>query len=249
MADEISYNGIKPGVYNIDWYTSSQVAIFIGDILIDEVTSMNFVVSQNRRPLYGYADTYFRQMSKGQVIVQGSFTINFKEAGYLWLILDNYKKIMGGTSKLTPWKSSQDQYQQNVEKLVNGEFEPGQRTDAFSTLAEVYASLTGFSSITRAQAALSKNVLGKAEGLFEVFEDKVWGVADKDLLDEHRRADDVDLNPFDIYISYGDFAGDNRANHTIIKLEDVYIVSGGQQIEIDGMPLQERYDFLARTKI
>lgn len=249
MADDLSFDGIKPGVYNIDWFSSSQCALFIGDILVDEVTSLNFVVQQNRRPLYGYADQYFRQMSKGQVIVQGQFSINFKEAGYLFLILNNYKEIMGGTSKLTPWKNSQSQFQQNVEKLINGEFEPGARTDAFSSLAEVYASLAGFSSTTRAKAALTYNSVGEAENIFEAFEDSIWGKSEERLLEENRRADDVDLNPFDIYISYGDFAGDNRANHTIVKLSDVYITGTSQQIEIDGNPIQEIYQFIARTRL
>ena len=54
MAD-----GIRPGVYNIDYFSGSQVAIYIGDVFVDEITAINFVAQQPRRPLYGYADQHF----------------------------------------------------------------------------------------------------------------------------------------------------------------------------------------------
>jgi len=252
MADETTFDGIKPGVYNVEYFSSSQVALFIGDVLVDEVTSLNFTVQQNRRPLYGYADQFFRQVSKGQIIVQGQFSINFKEAGYLWLILARYKKLIKGLEGPlddNPWTSSGNQVSRNIERMINAEIEPDERTKNIEALADSYASLTGFSSRTRARAALSENSVGRAEGLFENFEDKVWGPSEEQLLNENRRADDVDLNPFDIFISYGDFAGDNRANHTIIKLEDVYIVGTAQRIEIDGNPVQESYSFFAKTRV
>jgi len=248
MADENTWDGIKPGVYNVDHFSSSQVGLYIGDIWVDEVTSLSFVVQQNRRPLYGYADQLFRQMSKGQIIVQGQFTINFKEAGYLWLILDHYKDLYGNKSKLNPFKTSSTAYQRSIEKVVNGEVKASERTDVIKALAEAYTSLAGFSSVTRAEAALTNNRVGQAEDMFETFENYVWG-GTRDITDDNRQADDPDLNPFDLYVSYGDFAGDDRANHTIIKLERVYIVGSSQQIEIDGLPVMEAYNFLARMRI
>lgn len=88
-------NTLIPGVYNAEYFDGSQVAIYMGDIWIDEITSFNFQVTHTKRPLYGYADQYFRAVSKGQILVEGSFTINFKEAGYLWLALNEYFKHEG----------------------------------------------------------------------------------------------------------------------------------------------------------
>jgi len=261
MATENTFDGIRPGVYNVDWFSGSQVAAFIGDVFVDEITAINFVVQQNRRPIYGYADQYYRAMSKGQVLVQGQFAINFKEAGYMWLILNEYKKkIKGGQDKLSdnPFHSSSQALQQNIEQVVNAEVEQDQRYSAITSLAEAYASLTGFSSTTRAANQQVQNGdktvsdLGYAENVFEAFEDYIWGqetdVGDTDV-SQNRSADDVDLNPFDIYIMYGDFMGDNRANHTIIKLQDCCIIGSSQRIEIDPLPVQEIYSFYAKMRI
>lgn len=265
MADD-SFDGIRPGIYNTEYFAGSQVAVFIGDLFVDEITAINFIAQQNRRPIYGYGDQYFRAMSKGQILVQGQFAINFKEAGYLWLILNEYKKkIRGQPNKFdnVPFESSSQALQQNIEQVINNEsIDQDQRYSAIASLAEVYlaeayASLGGFSSTTRAAGKpfdkeTNTGGVGLAENIFEVFEDTIWGrdsrIGGLDA-SENRSPDDTDLNPFDIFIMYGDFAGDNRANHTIVKLEDCYIVGSAQKIEIDPLPVSEVYSFLGKARI
>ena len=78
---------LRQGIYNVEYFSGSQASIFIGDVFVDEITFFAFSVSQERVPLYGYGDQLFRDVSKGPVLVQGQFSINFKEAGYLFLIL------------------------------------------------------------------------------------------------------------------------------------------------------------------
>ncbi len=273
---------IRPGIYSVDYFSGSQVAIYIGDILIDEVTSISYQISQNKVPLYGYSDQYYRAVSKGQKIVQGQFTINFKEAGYLWLVLDTYQKMINGKAgKLyTPFTSGSTVEQRNIEQIINGETTTADRTKAMLTLAQAIAtapdkdfvgppsdldgsltddktlntldeivaqsnaSLGGYSSISR-----SLGVPGAAESALEAFEDAIWKKNSNALDDMNRSPDDHDLNPFDIYIAYGDFAGDDRVNHTIRKLTGVHIVSAGQQVVIDGIPIQETYQFIARNMV
>lgn len=267
-------NSAQPGIYNIEYFSGSQVAIYIGDVLVDEITSIGYSVSQNRTPLYGYADTYFTDVSKGQVIVQGQFSINFKEAGYLWLILNRYKKIIENKGELylgpkdpktlgnSPFYSSSETNDRNIESIINGETTTFVRNRALQGLTDTYtkgelkqgikegaltktgASLTGYSSTERAQGGV-----GPAESIFEDFEDVVWGKKPKNPIGDSRRCDDSLLNPFDIYVSFGDFAGDNRANHTVQKLKELYILSASKQIVIDGMPVQEVYQFLGKTII
>lgn len=257
MPDDRSYDGIRPGVYNIDYFSGSQVALYIGDVFVDEVTAISFGARQSRRPLYGYADQHFRAMSKGQILIQGQLVINFKEAGYLWLILNEYKKkIKGEFSKLDeddPFVSSSEAFRQNIEQVINNEsITQEQRYSAVSSLAESYASLSGFSSTTRAAGKKTDKgvgIVGQAENIFENFENAIWQKPEGSLISDDRSPDDADLNPFDIFIMYGDFMGDDRANHTIIKLEDVHILSSGQRIEVDPGPVQEVYSFIARARI
>lgn len=257
MADDKG-QGVRPGIYSSDYFSNSQAAIYIADIFVDEITSFDFYIHQRRRPLYGYADQFYRQLSKGQVLVEGNFTINFKEAGYLWLIQNEYKRRLepGSKTKLSPFANSSEAVHQNIEKIINNEIEPADKYQAFGSLAEVYASLGGFSSITRAKEEKTtegKTLTGEAEGIFEDFENFVWGNESnnkRDDVGDNRSADDPDLNPFDVYIMYGDFMGDDRANHTIIKLVDVSIVGSGQRFSVDdASPIQEMYNFLAKMRV
>ena len=254
----------KPGVYGSDYFTSSSMAIYIGDVFIDDITGFSCQVTQQRTPIYGYADTYFRDVSKGQVLVQGQFSINFKEAGYMFLVLERYKTLMEGNSKINPFQNSQEVSRRNIEQIINGEVTTFQRNQAIQALAAADAStplstklkqqqfaerqetarqLGGFSSIVRIDG------IGRAENQFEAFEDAIWGRDTATLENENRRADDPDLNPFEIYIGFGDFAGDNRANHTIQKITGVHIINTTKQVSLEGTPIQEHYSFIARNII
>ena len=261
MAND-SFDGIRPGVYNVDYFNGSQVAAFIGDVFVEEVTAINFVVQQNRRPIYGYADQHFKAMSKGQILVQGQFAINFKEAGYMWLILNEYRQKMKGLqNKLdqSPVKSSSASFQQSIEQVINGEVKQEDRYKSIGDLSQAYASLAGFASTTRAagkrkgEGEESVQIVGDAENIFEAFENYVWGNK-KDIngydVSENRSADDTDLNPFDIYLTYGDFSsGHDEMNHTVIKLEDCYIIGTAQRVEIDPLPIMEIYSFVAKMRV
>jgi len=276
----------KRGVYNIDYFSGSQVAIFIGDVLVDEITSMSYAVHQSRTPIYGYADQLLRDVSKGVVLVQGEFTINFKEAGYLWLVLNRYRALMKGeptyldkysdrTKTLLQRPLGGDFFKDNflnevtMEKLMNGELSAFERTKALQSLSAgravseydldvtrntTQSTLLGFASSAR--AGLGRGSPGAAESAYEAFEDMVWTHDSKTGLDangsadlDHRRADEPDLNDFDIYVTFGDYDASNHENHTVQKLTNVHIVGSSKQIVIDGVPIQEAYSFIARNII
>lgn len=270
------------GIYNVEYFAGTQVSLYIGDVWVDDITTFSFSAQQSRRPLYGYASQLYDDVSEGQFIVQGQFTINFKEAGYLWLILNRYRKLMKQGNDLLnqrgPFEDSGTAERRNIEQVINKELSTIRRNETLLSLANAFgntdfsrraaveqsdlvgtdlanrASLGGFASSTRfsgrAQNGGGGNA-GSAEAKFEAFEDAVWGPKndfDSDKL-LHRRTDDARLNPFDIFLNYGDFAGDNDANHSIQRFTDVYILGKSQQIVIDGMPIQEQYSFIARNII
>jgi hypothetical protein len=272
----------RRGIYNVEYFSGTSAAVYIGDVWVDEITGISYQVSQSRTPLYGYADTYFRDVSEGQVLVQGQFSINFKEAGYLFLVLNRYRqKMRGRNSVLQPFVQSDSVLEQNIERAYNGELTRKEKNDLYKDLAELVsthnlgqpdyqirqdfrdeidarrnsaeytsvvgttqASLGGFASNQRAAGGI-----GAAENVFESFEDKAWRLSQAQLDSLTRRADDPRLNPFEIYVQFGDFAGDNSANHTIQKLSDVHIISAAKQILPNGMPIQETYTFMARNLV
>jgi hypothetical protein len=261
-------DGDRRGIYDSDHFSGAQVSVYIGDIWVDEVTSLSFEVTQNRQPIYGYASTLFDAVAQGNVLVQGSFSINFKEAGYLWLVLNRYKKMIGnrrppveegGTGFVNGKLVSEAEFAQrlNIERIVSDiNYDKSRKVRDQKTMAAIYAAqkasnLTGYASGTRGSGGM-----GGAEDAFEVFENLLWSSggnpegnagdgynAGKDA----RRSDSRSLNPFDIYIQYGDYTGDDRIHHTLQKLDSVYILGTSKQIVISGEPVQENYSFIARN--
>lgn len=266
----------RRGIYNIEYFSGSQASIYIGDVLIDEVTSISYQVSQSRTPLYGYADQLFRDVSKGVVLVQGQFSINFKEAGYLWLVLDRYRRMLGdGQSKLAQdidGKGNFNTDDRNIERMINGELSVFERNALLQDLTAAdnvaaqgsadgeAAKIRDLRNLTPASAAQGfasiNRFLGSARGAeskFEVFEDEIWRIGQEHqsrssaLEQADRRSDDPDLNPFDIFVTFGDYSGSDHHNHTVQKITSVHVISTSKQVVIDGQPIQETYQFLARN--
>ena len=72
--------------YLVDAFTGSQVRIFIGDIYVDNLLSIQWDATQSKSPIYGYNSVEFDYVMKGNFLVQGSFAIIFTEMAYLELI-------------------------------------------------------------------------------------------------------------------------------------------------------------------
>lgn len=81
-------NGV---IFNKQYFAGTQASLFIGDTWVDDVTSIDYQVHHSRTPVYGYGSQHFDFLPKGTILVSGSFTINFREPNYLWMILARYK--------------------------------------------------------------------------------------------------------------------------------------------------------------
>lgn len=266
---------LRRGVYDSDYFSGAQVAIYIGDIWIDEVTSLSFSLQEPRVPLYGYADNLFKDVCRGQVIVSGSFSVNFKEAGYLWLVLQRYQKFhndskspyaAGVTDRETGRKVGEFLKSFNIEETYVQEavnaMDKSVQNKALLALANDRANLlsqkvlTGYASSARGLAGGTE--MSGAEASFEAFENVLWdggsmvnGQYNAAVGKDHRRVTGQPTNSrgFDIYITYGDYTGDDRLHHTVQKLDTVYLTGVGKQIVIDGTPIQEEYSFIAKDLV
>lgn len=278
--------------YAVEYFSGAQAALFIGDTFVDEITSWQFRRFRNKVPIFGYASTHFDTMAQGQVLVQGSFSINFKEAGYLWLVLDRYSALNGRGSVLgevgfgdTQWTTGQGANnspfyrtsenstkneqlnRQSIERILDAEANILERNKLYTALTEqaarlpeqelriIGSDLIGYASTTRYNATRqnftgsdNNRILGQAENIFEAFEDAVWDKDRETLINYNRHADDPRLNPFDIFLTYGDFV-DNYDNHTIRRLTDVHILGTSERVVISGEPIQEVYEFIARDSV
>jgi hypothetical protein len=55
----------------------------------DELDSVQFVLQDNKIPIYPYMGRYFAAIGQGRSLVQGQIAINFISEGYLYAVLDN----------------------------------------------------------------------------------------------------------------------------------------------------------------
>lgn len=264
-------------IYDLDYFSGSQAALYIGDVFIDEVTAFSYQVQQNKTPVYGYASQLFDKVSKGTVIVQGQFTVNFKESGYLWLVLHRYKRFQNTVdATIAKYNTVQDQFTAaNVGgKIINIPTSKrilGGKNVPFARLKDKnkefdFISRAGIERLVSGEASKDErfsfyqNLAGYAtvsnpkaqdkvfEDIVEVFEDQVWQEDVTDLDDLARRADDNFFDDFDMFCVFGDYTKPG-ANHTARRIRNVHILGQGQSVDNNGEPVFETYQFLARNVI
>lgn len=72
--------------YPYDYFSGIDAKVFFGDVWVDDIVTIQYTVSQNKVPIYGYASQLYDAIARGTVIVNGSLTIAFKEMGYLNMV-------------------------------------------------------------------------------------------------------------------------------------------------------------------
>lgn len=227
--------------YEFDYFSGSQISVYIGDVLVDDIATIQYHVSQRKRPIYGYASQYFHKVASGQVLVEGTFSIPFKESDYLLLALARYSKFMTPVGHGERTEKNNPVLRENIERIIQDD---RVRTD---DRFKLYRDLSALSD-------------DKFENIAENFEDILWAkdithnadefttpnashVSPEDY-DQYRRADQYP--PFSIYILYGDVSNP-AANHTIKKIFNCHIIGQGQVIAVGGEPVLEQYSFIARN--
>jgi hypothetical protein len=244
--------------------------LYIGDVWVDEVTSLGYSCDQIKTPIYGYASQLFDATAAGHVLVQGSFSINFKEQGYLWAVLRRYFSMGPGSPEIVAKGYSDPVDKRKAKKLISNKLQPGLDNKGGRPVIGSNGSFMSKGTIERiSQGEATKSELNKFyhslagystfsvnspkdkifEDIVEAFEDEVWKTTDNDpLLSQIRRTDDNSFDDFDIYVSFGDQAN-KFANHTVSKIVGVRLTSQGKQISIGMGPVQETYQFIARTVV
>lgn len=256
---------IETKVYDLEYFSGAQMNMYIGDVLIDEVTSLSVSVRQNKLPVWGYASQLFDKVAKGTVLVQGTFTINFKEAGYLYAVMERYKNLAVGPARVGPAVTTESFIDRRKLALKGGARIDGQTAvlrrqnieriglavDAITNGSaggtqvrkedemEYFRQLSGFNN--------EAGALNPAEDVFEAFEDKIWGTADLNQDSEGRRGDSNRWDDFSIFVTFGDYNRNNNVNHTAKRIDRVHLIDQAQTIMINGEPIAEQYSFIARN--
>lgn len=256
-------------IYDLDYYSDSQAMVYIGDVWVDDITSIHYTCSQQKTPIYGYASQLFDDTAAGHVIVQGEFSINFKEQGYLWAVLRRWFDMGPGAPEFAVKGLYDPVAASKAKKLIAGKIKPGQHRQGGRPIVGSNGTLVSRASIERiAQGEATtqerynyyndlagyatfdvKNNKDKVfEDIVEAFEDEVWKTTDNEnLLNQIRRVDDNAFDGFDIFLTFGNYSVPG-ANHSVIKLVSCRLTSSGKSIQVgQNMPIQEFYTFTART--
>lgn len=254
-------------VYDLDYFSGSQMFLYIGDVWIDEVTSLQYVTRQEKQPIYGYASQLYDDVAAGRVIVQGSFTINYKEQGYLWAVLRRWKDITENIAlpglNLTTKRDIARQENRDRALLANrlggGSGRPVVGSNGTRISRASIERLVRGEATTQERNDFYNQLAGYAtfdvdsprdktfEDIAEIFEDQIWTQPDNNNLNNQiRRTDDNRFDGFDMYVVFGNYANP-KANHTVQKIIGVNLLTQGKSVMINGMPIQEEYSFFART--
>lgn len=227
----------------IDYYSSSQVTVWFGNIFVDDINSIQWSRAQSKRPIYGYASQQFDAVAKGTVIIQGNFTINFRQSGYLQAVFDNIKYLYEYFRPDDP--EAKAPYNSESWDVVRG-------------LIGVHLKNGTFGP----QSAEEIIALGNTPDFVErakIYENVIWGspeLVGKDDRIMKNAADVAQSNiipdGFNILITYGNLLGNDaqtindQIRSTSKSLVNVHMIGESQVIQVGGQPVMEQYDFIAR---
>lgn len=257
-------------VYDQEYFSSSQMSVYVGDVWVDEITSLQYITHQQKTPLRGYASQLWDDVAPGPVQVEGEFSINFKEQGYLWAVLRRYLNITAAQAGVGVDGKKDAALLRKQAKLERDIDTKRVIPGAIGTKPLVGSNGTRISRATIERLAQGEATTGERynfyhglsgyatfdtnsqrdkvfEDIVEVFEDQIWSTkTNNDLNNQLRRTDDQRFDGFDIYVVFGDYSNP-RANHTVQKIIDVRLMSQGKAIQVGGQAIQEVYRFIART--
>jgi len=253
--------------YYTEFYSGQQVKVYINDVLLDLV-AIAWNATQNKMPVYGFASQLFDAVAEGTFIVNGEFTLAFKDVATMHFI---NRHIKGQ-------EYDAETYAANIKKLralpsasVIHEMGPGSvgLTPVVAQVQELTIDEEGnvVPDGTKGKIYVSKN---RVEDLFggpdnfddlcDAMEDSIWGIGDyyknqykrPDEIDKEQRFDsygigyDVAGKGFNLLVTYGN-PNNSESEHTLKTLNDVHILGSAQSIDPNAGFIIETYSFFARN--
>lgn len=214
---------IEYSIFKNEFFSGCDVAVYFGDIYIDEVINLDFTLQEKKMPIFGYASYTFDAIAHGVRLIEGTFSIVFKESGYLKTVYKNIArngmemKIMDESKALiTP--SSLENFISAARNATNEEFD---------ILIQQHEQI-----FWGHEEAKEK----KYRPHFSFLED-IDDESPNELLD----------SGFNILITYGPLEQNASFKYgTVRTINDVFITGVNQVVAPSGQPIYETYSFVAR---
>lgn len=160
-----------------EFFSGADVIIYFGDVFLADLSGLQFVLIEQVRPIYGYASYTWDVVKRGTRLVRGSFRMAFREAGYLYRVLDHLGQLggkaaptlahlLGGETSVPQWHADA---MQTIEELLGGDLGPPRRgryivlaPDEYDTVGVSVAGIWSRDLAERLGLSAEWNALGKS---------------------------------------------------------------------------------------
>ena len=92
LGDDVSEEIYDNSAYQ-GYFTASQVRLYIGNLFIDQLHTIQYALQQNNVPVFGYCSEYPDAYGRGRSMIQGQLVLNYVHQGYLYAALRNYERL------------------------------------------------------------------------------------------------------------------------------------------------------------
>ena len=220
------------------YFTVTGARMYIGNIFIDELNSVQYALQDNAVPIYGYASRYVDAYAQGRSLVQGQLTINFVTEGYLYTVMQEYQRFIQNTQNTQALVNSSAQQtiitilgkmaarDSLLQQANNNPNDKGSATQAANLQIQINSLRAGLTP--EQMQTLATNITQQNTSYANVigFDNAVY----QDVL-------------FDIRIELGnEITGVKRVRY----LEKCKLISNEQVMAQDGQTLLDSYGFIAR---
>lgn len=216
-----------------NYYSGTDIRIYFGDKWVDEIVEIEWSMQEQVAPIFGFSSYTWDRVARGNRIVQGSFSINFKEAGYLQTIMNSLSSQMTSEdvwfnpSGFNLGKDSSgggNKQKTSVEKLIKN----------FADLADGYENaIWGSNSSKESIKTLEAR---KKDSFFNSVQANPQNKALKD-------------HGFNILLTFGNTGDTSRGAASPITTQSivgVQLTGVSQRIDPSGNPIAEVYTFIAK---
>lgn len=218
---------IEYQLYSQEYFSGADMHIYLGDIWVDEVTSLEFVLQEEVLPIYGYNSYTFDAVARGRRQVNGTFSINFTSVGYLQEVLkhaDAIEYFVNSRTARNNLESYRERYKLDEILRLHG-------IESFEKVADLYE-----------EALWSKNK-----------NDNEYIKSPVEPYFETQKSFDIRIHYGPVEESnkmgrYDASKTQHKPNLTVDVINDVHIYSVQKSASTadQGAPIQEVYTFIAR---
>ncbi len=238
-----------------EYFSGANVKVYFGDIWIDQLTSIQFELQEQISAIYGFHSYTFDKMARGSRIVQGAFTLNFTENGYLQTILnrlasevrtanesDTYRDGFGSAANFAANRYSAAQ---TIDQILAADSSSASYQDYIDSLKDSFWGASSDTDMVNAGVIKDEN---------PYFYANQNGYTDNPLrengfnitIDFNPEANDSDLIRYLQGTTDTNPASDASQYNTYCTIVGVHLGNVSVEIGNDGRPLTQRFQFLAR---